>query len=906
MEPHYLDRLFSPKSIAVFGASDRPLSVGALVFENLLSNGFHGALYPINPKHKELRGQVCYASISDIQEHIDLALIATPAPTVAKILQQCGEHGVRAAIIYSAGFGEIPGEGGHLEKQLLEQAKRYNIRILGPNCLGVIRPQSAFNATFSKNTAQSGSLALVSQSGALCTAILDWAAPRHIGFSMVASLGSAIDVDFGDVLDYLALDPHTKSILLYIEGIHNARLFMSGLRVAARLKPVVVLKAGRHSEGSRAVKSHTGSLVGADDVFDAALQRAGVVRAMSIDQWFAAAQLLAMPSRIQGKNLAIVTNAGGPGVMATDRAIDLGLQIPQLNDATIQALNASLPEHWPHNNPVDIIGDAPPERFKSAVSAVLPDPAFDGVLVMLTPQAMTQPLEAAQAVIDATHAQGKQREKPVLTCWMGEEHMGPAREVFAQHQIPTFPTPETAVEAFAYLATFHANQQLLMQVPGPLSKYPEPDISGAQLIINSVLAEGRRVLSELESKALLAAFSIPVMQTIKAGSASEALVAAESMGYPVAMKIHSPDITHKSDVDGVRLNITHAEAVRGAYLELVNAVQKANPQARIEGVTVERMYQNPHGRELFIGAFRDSVFGPVITFGSGGTAVEILRDRAVALPPLNGFIIRNMIQQTKAAKLLARFRNLPEVDLQRLEYVLRRVSEMVCELPAIKELDINPLMASPNEAIALDARVVVESPSYQLERYAHMAIHPYPNQLVTSWELMDGTRITVRPIRPEDAEIERDFVRNLSPQAKYFRFMHALHELTQEMLVRFTQIDYDREMAFIAVVQQQPAQQQAVQRGDNDIEIGVARYVMNPDRHSCEFALVVADEWQKKGIGSYLMTQLMQTAKNRGFNTMVGEVLADNKHMLDLAQHLGFSQHPHELDPGIAVVSKYL
>ena len=892
MEPHYLDRLFSPKSVALFGASENPLSVGALVYDNLLAGGYRGTIFAINPKYKQLHGRDCYTSITSIKEPIDLALIATPANTVAQIIDQCGQHGVRAAVIYSAGFGESSSEGAHLGKQLIEHAKRYNIRLLGPNCLGLIRPQAAFNATFSKNSAQPGSLALVSQSGALCTAILDWAAPRNIGFSTVVSLGSAIDIDFGDVLDYLALDPHTKSILLYIEGIHNARLFMSGLRVAARLKPVVVLKAGRHSEGSRAVQSHTGALVGADDVFDAALQRAGVVRAMTIEQWFAAAQLLATPNRVHGKNLAIITNAGGPGVMATDRAVDLGVNIAPLSNSCIEALTAILPAHWSHANPVDIIGDAPPERFKSAVSAVLPDPGIDGVLVMLTPQAMTQPLEAAQAVIEATH----QQSKPILTCWMGEQSVVPARDTLVKNNIPTFPTPETAVEAFAYLATFHDNQKLLMQVPGPLSKHSEPDISGAQLIIKSVLSEGRSLLTELESKALLSAFSIPLMQSIKAGSPSEALVAAESIGYPVAMKILSPDIGHKSDVNGVRLNIAHAEAVRGAYLELTNTVKQACPDAHIEGVSIERMYQNPHGRELLVGAFRDPVFGPIITFGSGGTAVEILRDRAVALPPLNTFIARNLIQQTKAAKLLSGFRNLPAVDLQNVEYVLRRISEMVCELPAIKELDINPLMASPTEVTALDARIVVEPPALQLDRYAHMAIHPYPSQLESHWELLDGTQISVRPIRPEDAQIERDFVRNLSPQAKYFRFMHALHELTQEMLIRFTQIDYDREMAFIAVVQQD----------GKDIEIGVARYVMNPDHHSCEFALVVADEWRKKGIGSYLMTQLMHAAKNRGFDTMMGEVLADNEHMLDLARRLGFTQHTHDEDPGITVVNKYL
>jgi acetyltransferase len=875
MGPHYLDRLFAPKAIAVFGASARKNAVGARLYQNLLDAGFPGPVYPVNPKYPELHGKTCYPTIRAINDNIDLAVITTPASTVPEIIHECGEHGVRAAIVISAGFGEANGAGAHLQEQLLQEAARYRMRIMGPNCLGLIRPEKHLNATFSKNMAQPGPLALVSQSGALCTAILDWAAPRNIGFSTVVSLGSASDIDFGDVLDYLALDPATQSILLYIEGIGDARGFMSGLRAAARLKPVVVVKVGRHGEGSRAVISHTGALVGSDDVFDAALQRAGAVRAMTIEQLFSAAQLLATHNRVKGNRLAIVTNGGGPGVMATDRAIDLGLTLAQFDESTVQALNKLLPEHWSHGNPVDILGDATEQRYEGAVRACLQDNNVDGVVVMLTPQAMTEPTLAARALIDA----GKDRHKPLLACWMGESQVEEAWNLFAEHKIPSFPTPEASVEAFSYLANYHRNQLLLLQAPAPLAKRSAPDAEGAQLIIDGVLAEHRTILTGLESKALLTAFGIPVTTAIEAHSANEALVAAESLGFPVAMKISAPQLSHKSDVGGVRLNINDAHAVRNTYNAMVNTVQKQHPGSQIRGVTVEKMVTSPNGRELIIGIIRDPVFGPVISFGSGGTAVEVQRDRAVALPPLNTFIARNLVDNTRVAKLLGEFRNLPAINMHALIQVLLRVSEIACELPRIQELDINPVVADDKGVIALDARIVINPHLTQLKPYDHMAIHPYPAHLQTRWQLSDGTDINIRPIRPEDAEIEQAFVRDLSPKAKYFRFMQALRELTPEMLIRFTQIDYDREMAFIAVLEQD----------GKELEVGVARYATNPDGESCEFALVVDDEWQHKGIGSRLMTILMTTAKARGFKTMEGEILADNRQMLNLVDHLGFS-----------------
>lgn len=892
MSTHFLDRLFSPQAIAVFGASDKADSVGARVYDNLRKGGYGKPIYAINPKYKRLHRKPCYASITDINKPIDLAVIATPAAGVADILRDCGAHGVSAAIIISAGFSEGNGHGRALESAVLEVARQYQMRILGPNCLGLIRPQHGMNATFSKNTAREGNLALVSQSGALCTSILDWAAAQDIGFSAIVSLGGAADIDFGDVLDYLAQDPQTHSILLYVEGIRDARRFMSGLRIAGRMKPVVVIKAGRHEAGTRAAITHSGAITGADDVFDAALQRAGVVRVLSIEQLFSAAQLLSSGQRVSGNRLAIITNGGGLGVMATDRAIDLGVTLASLSNETITQLSAALPEHWSHANPIDVLGDAPAERYRLALSACLQDPAVDGVLVMLSPQAVTDADACAKAVIEAKNTS----TKPVLACWMGEEQVGAAKKRFLRNQLPNFPNPESSVEAFASLASYYQNQPLLLQVPAPLSRHSDPDVDGARLIVEGALAEKRTVLSIVESKALLHAFFIPTTQSIECSSANDALVAAESMSFPVAMKINSVDITHKTDVGGVMLNISNAQAIRNSYQVLIEKAQTINPDARIKGVTVEPMYTPANGRELFIGVVRDPVFGPVITFAAGGIHVEVLRDRAVALPPLNTFLAEKMIKQTHAATLLGEFRHMPAVNMDALVQVLRRVSEMVCELPEIIAMDINPLISDEKNVMALDARIVVERPSASLERYDHMAIHPYPSYLVSQWQLADGTNIKIRPIRPEDASIEQSFVRELSNRSKYFRFMQGLNELTEQMLVRFTQLDYYRELALLAVLEQ----------GDKETELGVARYVMNADAKSCEFALVVADKWQHKGIGSQLMRALIDAARQRGFKVMDGEVLSNNSNMLKLTENLGFSMSTSVDDPGIREVKKRL
>ena len=892
MSQHHLKPLFAPKSVAVFGASDRQDSVGQIVFQNMLQGGFQGGLYPINPKHKKIQGVKAYASLAQIEETVELAVIATPAATVPDIIEQCGKHQVKAAVIITAGFGETGEAGKALERRVLETAQHYGVRLIGPNCLGVMRPEIGLNATFNKGSANVGNLAFVSQSGALCTAILDWAQTNDVGFSSVVSLGSSLDIDFGEILDYLISDTRTQSILLYIEGIRDARSFMSGIRAAARIKPVILVKVGRHAVASRAAMSHTASLVGSDDAFDAAVRRAGVVRVQTITQLFSAAKALSCGFHPTGNRLAIVTNGGGPGVMATDCAADLGLVMADLSAETLEKLNQALPSTWSHGNPVDIIGDAQADRYRHAVQACLEDPGVDGVLTILTPQAMTKPLEAATAVIELSD----RYRKPFLACWMGGAQVDSARAAFNRARKPSFRTPEPAVEVFSYLSAYYQNQKLLMQMPGPLSHHLEPDVEGARMIIEGALQERRKILSEMESKALLSAFHIPVAKTLVAHSPNEALLIAQQLGFPVAMKVNSPDITHKTDAGGVMLNLANAQAVRAAYHEIIENLRRNRPEARIDGISIEPMIVKPNGRELMVGVTSDPIFGPLITFGAGGTTVEVMGDRSVTLPPLNGFLVKDLIQRTHVAKMLGAFRHMPPADMQALESVLLRVSEMVCELPMLMEMDINPLIVDESGALAADARVVVELRQPSADRYAHMAIYPYPTHLVTNWQLADGTDLVIRPIRPEDAEIEQEFVRNLSEEARYFRFMNSVQELSEAMLVRFTQIDYSREMALVAVAEE----------SGREVELGVTRFAINPDGESCDFALVIADRMRGKGLGHKLMTALMDAARSKGLKLMEGEVLKSNTSMLKLMQRLNFSIENSAEDDSVKKVRKVL
>jgi acetyltransferase len=892
MSQHYLHPLFNARSVAVFGASEREDSVAGILFGNLRKSGYVGEVYPVNPKHQMIFGERCYAGAGELPATPELALIATPAPTVAQILEECGQRGIRHAIVLSAGFGEVGAQGVALEDTLKRVAKKHGIRFIGPNCLGIQRPSIGLNATFSQGATLSGDLALVSQSGAICTAMLDWAETNGIGFSSVISTGASADLDFGEILDYLATDPQTRGILLYIEGIRDARRFMSALRATARFKPVVLVKVGRHAAGSKAVQSHTGALVGSDAVFDALVRRAGVVRVNTILQLFASARALSTHFRPSGNRLAIVTNGGGPGVMATDLAVELGVRMAELSPATVETLNAVLPPNWSQANPLDIIGDATADRYRAAVEACLADANVDGVLAMLTPQAMTRPTEAAQAVIEVA----KNSSKPVLTCWMGEAQVFEGRRLFKQAGIPYFTTPEPAVEVFSYLSAFYENQRLLMQTPEPLSQQAAPDVEGARLIIESALAHGRHLLNEVESKALLAAFHIPIAQTLIARSAMEAMLLAQQIGFPVVMKINSPDITHKSDVNGVRLGLASGQAVRSAYSEMLADIGRLRPDATLDGIVIEPMVTRPHAREVLLGMTSDPVLGPVIVFGAGGVDVEAFRDRAVTLPPLNRYLARDLIQRTRVATLLGAFRNRPPVDMDALENVLLRLSEMVCELPWLAELDINPLLVDEHGALALDARVIIAPRVPTADRYGHMAIHPYPAHLVTHWQLPSGHDVVIRPIRPEDADLTQGFVKSLSAESRYFRFMDAVSELSPVALAHLTQIDYSREMALLALTE----------IDGREVELGVARYAINPEGASCEFALVVSDQWQKQGIGHKLMDVLMDVARGKGVKMMEGEVLKTNRPMLKLVEALGFHVEPHPEDDTLRRISRTL
>ncbi|MDM8560327.1 bifunctional acetate--CoA ligase family protein/GNAT family N-acetyltransferase [Candidatus Parabeggiatoa sp. HSG14] len=891
MSKHYLNPLFSPKSIAVFGASNTESSIGFFVFQNLLKSNYKGDLYPINPKYEKILDHVAYASIKEIGgQPIDLAIIVTPAKIVPDIIEACGEYGVKMAVIISAAFS------AKQEKKVVTNAKRYGLRFIGTNSSGIMHPRMGLNAMFTVDCAKPGNLALVSQSGALCSAVLDWSCFSDVGFSTIVSMGTSADLDFGEILDYLVSDPQTQGILLYIENVHQARSFMSGLRAAARIKPVVVIKTGRHGNTLNAVMSHSGTKISHDDVFDVALQRAGVVRVSTFGQLFSAAETLAFRYKAQGNRLAIVTNGTGPSIMAVDRATDLGIPLAQLSQKTLASLNKEFSSTWSQNNPIDVIGDAPPEYYQKAVSICLQDDNVNGVVIILTPKAMSSPLETAKVIVEIAETS----HKPLLACWMGGKEVEESHRLFVQARIPEFHTPEAAVDAFYYLSAYHQNQQFLLQTPASLGHLEKPDVEGARMIIENVLAQRRKVLTEMESKALLGAFRIPIINTAIAHNANEALVLAESMGFPIAMKVNSSDILkdvlHKSDVGGVKLNLQNARSIGEAFNSIIQQVQIKFPNARIDGVTIERMIRKPNGRELMVGMIRDPIFGPVITFGVGGTMIEVMDDIAVSLPPLNRYLANTMINKTRIAKLLDEFRQMPSVNRQALENVLLRVSEMVCELPWLQEIDINPLIIDENDAVAVDARIVIDYYTAVPDRYAFMAIHPYPTHLVTHWHLPDGTDITIRPIRPEDADSEKKFIHNLSDEAKYFRFMQTLPELTPMMLVRFTQIDYDREMALVVVTEQDK----------QEIEVGAARYSINPDGESCEFALVIADEWQHHGIAHRLMSCLIDTSRARGLKFMQGEVLTNNHNMLKLMNKLEFVAVVDAEDRSVTLVTKHL
>jgi acetyltransferase len=865
----------NPASVAIVGASGTADTLGGIVRRNMLEAGFKGPVHLVNPRHESIEGARVYAAVRDLPGAVDLAILVTPAAVTPGVLAECGEKGIRGAVIAAAGFREGGEEGELLQQQLREATKKYGIRFLGPNSLGVLRTDTRLNAAFGPALPKPGRLAFVSQSAALCSAMLDWAASRAVGFSTVISTGVGDDIDSGEILDYLARDGATDSIMLYIEHVSDARRLMSALRAAARVKPVVVMKAGRATEVAPSRAFHTGSLVTGDDVFDAAMRRAGVLRIRAFQQLYSAAGTLASGVRLGGRRLSIVMNAGGPGQLAADRSADRGLQMAWLSEPTLSALREMLPPSTSHGNPVYVRGDASARSFGEAARLCLADPRTDTLLAVMAPLAQTDPDEYADQLIAVARSQ----KKPVFTCWMGDEAVSESRRRFAANRIPTYRTPEAAVDAIAALALFTSNQEQLLQVPTPLGPTSTPDRPRAQALIDAALDAGNEWLNPADSKELLAAFGIAVVRAEPARSAAEAVKVAEAIGFPVAMKILSPDIAHKTDVGGVRLGRADARSVRDGYENMMRDVAIARPDARLEGVLIEPMYLERHGRELMIGVVRDPVFGPAISFGLGGTMVEVIRDCAVALPPLNPYLARDLIRRTRASQALQPLRGAPAAAQGAVEDMLLRVSEIVCELPGVGAIDLNPVVVTATGAVVVDARIgVVRHPPGALA-YRHMAIHPYPSALEETFALPDGSQATLRPIRPEDAGIEREFVNNLSEESRFLRFMFGLHALTPAMLSRFTQIDYDRELALI-IVRTLP--------GGEEQQLGVARYITLPDEETCEFAIVIADEWQGRGVARQLFQRLIEAARARRLRVMTGITLRENTRMIDLSRSLGF------------------
>ncbi len=891
MDKHYLTPLFAPDSIVVFaGDPQNPASQlphAKLIVEQLSNGDFKG---PVTFLDIGMRG-----SLSELaQSGADLAIIALPNDQIKAALEVAARIQCKTALILSAGVSST------LASELQAIARRHEIHLLGPNSSGFQTPRLGLNASSLGPLAKQGTLGLISQSGALTTAILDWAVKNDVGFSGVISLGRDSALYTSHALEYFAADRATQSILVYLEGIHDARRFMSAMRNAANIKPVIVLKAGRKPAGSSAALTHSGAMVGSDDVFDAALQRAGAVRVRSFTQLFSAAKCLASRYIPVGKRLAVVTNGGGPGVLAADWANEIGLELATLPEEDAAKLRALISPLAHLGTLLDLGEEADASHYRAAVSACAHSNAVDGVLVIQSPK----PYLDTEAIA-RTLAELQPLGKPLITCWMGDERATEPRKILARASIPTFRTPEAAVDAFNNIASFHRNQQLLYQIPPPMSPLAKPDVEGARILIESVLAERRKTLTEMESKALLSAFHIPVTKTILTRSPSEAILVANQLGYPVALKIDSPDITHKSDVGGVALNLQNAAAVRDTWNEMKERVARAAPDARINGVTIQNMSGKPQGRELFIGVSTDEPFGPVISFGAGGTMVELIGDRAIELPPLNQFLAQRLIERARAAETLGPWHGAPAADRTALEHILLRVSEMVCALPQLRAMDINPVVVDAAGALAVDARIVVDQAPGTPDSYPHLAILPYPSDFEQEWPMRGGGKYTVRAIHPDDAEMLQDFVRRMSPESRYFRFVSTMRELSLKMLARFTLIDYDREMALVAVHCERVREADGSMR-DVERVIAVSRYVTNPDSESCEFSLAVSDEFNGQGIGSRMMLSIMEFARRKGLERIEGLVLTNNEPMLKLMRSLDFEIRRYADDPDFRLCVRQL
>ncbi|MDR3747012.1 MAG: bifunctional acetate--CoA ligase family protein/GNAT family N-acetyltransferase [Acidobacteriota bacterium] len=876
-ESHPLDPLFMPKSVAVIGASERAGSVGRSVLWNLLSSPFGGTVFPVNAKRPNVLGIKAYPSIRDLPDKVDLVVVVTPADTVPDIIAESVELGIPAAIVISAGFKEFGEHGKELERQIA-QTIRGKMRLIGPNCLGVMNPVRGLNATFAHSMARPGNVAFISQSGALCTAVLDWSLRENVGFSAFVSIGSMLDVNWGDLVDYFGSDPRTNSIVIYMESIGDARSFLSAAREVSLNKPVIVIKAGRTAEAAKAAASHTGALTGSDEVLDAAFRRSGVLRVNSIADIFFMSDILAKQPRPRGKRLCILTNAGGPGVLATDALVAGGGELAELSEDTMKAFDAFLPAQWSHNNPVDILGDAEPERYAKSLEIAAKDPSIDGMLVVLTPQDMTNPTQIAEKLKPYAKGLGK----PVLASWMGGAEVAAGENILNQAGIPTFQFPDSAVRAFNYMWRYSYNLKGIYETP-TLPQHADAALQRgkAERIIRDARASGHTILTEYESKQLLKAYDIPTVETRVAVTEQEALQAAEEIGYPTVLKLYSLTITHKTDVGGVQLNLRDAAAVKTAFHAIKQGVTEKAGTEHFQGVTVQPMVKL-EGYELIVGSSLDSQFGPVLLFGTGGQLVEVFKDRALALPPLNSTLALRLMEQTRIFRALKGVRGRKPVDLKALEDLLVRFSQLVVEQPWIKEIDINPLLASPDRLLALDARVVVHGPEMKEEDLPEPAIRPYPIHLENEWTMKDGNRVTIRPIRPEDEPALIEFHKKLSERSVYLRYFQPL-KLTQrtahERLTRICFIDYNREMALVA--------ERRVDGGQSEI-LAVGRLSKLHGRDEAEMAAVAIDAAQHKGLGTELYRRLIQIARDEKLKMVVSNMLPENREMRALCVKHGF------------------
>lgn len=866
---HYLKPLLEPQSLAIIGASESPDAIGHVILRNILDGGFKGKVWAVNPKYQQILGQPCVATVQQIGAQVDLAIITTPPNSMPQLIEQCARAGIRHVVLITS-----PASTGQasLEKRILDSARQAGVRLLGPKSLGVIRPRLALNATFTEASPLPGELALVTQSGAMCASLLDWATLQRIGVSSVVALGSALDIDFGEILDYLAHDDETRYILLHVERVRNARSFMSALRSATRSKPVILFKSGELQSGQ---DTDQGRL--SDAVFDAAVRRAGVLQVRGISQLFHAAKALATHFRPRSPQLAIISNGTGPAAMAVDAARRSGVPLAQLSAATVEAMKPGLPRDWKGGNPVDLGGDATPERYLQAIEALRHDEGIGAILVILSPLAMVQPALVAEGIARLA----AESRVPLCCCFMGGEQVAPARRLLEEAGVPVFRSPEAMVELFHDIASYYDNQKLMLQAPSLGEDAGKPDSGNARVLVDTLLAQNRRQLSALETRALLRSFGVAAAPMMIARSPSEAMFMAEQIGLPVDMRLDCQDRAFDAPLE--RLNLTSLESVRLACQDILETARRLDPQAA-SGVMLEACRDRPHARRLGLSVLRDPVFGPVISFGAGGDQQEVFQDRALALPPLNRFLARRLIESTRVFRTLGAFRQHPPVDLHALENTLLAVSDLVCELPALEELVIDPLIVDEQGALAGSARMRL-NPALGAgqARYGHMAIHPYPAHLSRAWLMRDGRMVTVRAVRPEDAALTLDFFNRLSPEARYFRFMERIQELPPALVARFTQVDYDREMALVALVDEPEGMAQ----------IGVARYSLTADGESVEFALVVSDDWQRSGLGRRLMDALMECAREKSYRYIVGDVLSDNQKMLRLMSSLGFSILPH-------------